>query len=199
VPLHYPRVGGLRDDDWARLARRMGEVAEAPLLLAYGPAHAAPMPTAAQQIEAGRDLAARHDLKVLLVDGLPAAVTADELFELKALAVTQASAWSRSSLKGPTVIGRTSNAQRACPRTSWSASTATTTWPWGRRVHVRGKLTCSSYGTGAAPSAPSRSPSRALRPLRRHGLCQRCDVSLALRRTCGWLLVSGCTCGKTSS
>lgn len=88
VPLHYLRLGGLRDDDWARLARRIGEVAGAPLLLTDAPAHAAPMPTAAQQIEAGRDLASRHDLKVLLVDDLPAAVTAEELLELKALAVS---------------------------------------------------------------------------------------------------------------
>src|SRR6266498_1971383 len=31
VPLHHMRSGRMSDDDWARLARRMGEVANAPL------------------------------------------------------------------------------------------------------------------------------------------------------------------------
>jgi len=37
VPLHHMRSGTMTDDDWARLARRMGEVAEAPLYIDDSP------------------------------------------------------------------------------------------------------------------------------------------------------------------
>ncbi len=37
VPLHHMRSGSMTDDDWARLARRMGEVAEAPLYIDDSP------------------------------------------------------------------------------------------------------------------------------------------------------------------
>lgn len=86
VPLHRLRLGGLQDDDWARLARRMGEVAEAPLLLAAGPADGDALPTARQQIASGRELSSHHDLRLLLVDDLPATVTVEELLKLKAIA-----------------------------------------------------------------------------------------------------------------
>src|SRR3712207_1792800 len=37
VPLHHMRSGHMSDDDWARLARRMGEVADAPLYIDDSP------------------------------------------------------------------------------------------------------------------------------------------------------------------
>jgi replicative DNA helicase len=37
VPLHHMRSGTMTDDDWNRLARRMGEVAEAPLYIDDSP------------------------------------------------------------------------------------------------------------------------------------------------------------------
>ena len=37
VPLHHMRSGKMTDEDWARLARRMGEVAEAPLFIDDSP------------------------------------------------------------------------------------------------------------------------------------------------------------------
>lgn len=88
VPLHYLRFGSLGDDDWARLARRMGEVAEAPLLLrsAGGPDATGVPVTAAQRIGEARGVAARHDLSLLIVDDLPATVTTVEFGALKGLA-----------------------------------------------------------------------------------------------------------------
>ena len=37
VPLHTMRTGQMSDDDWARLARRMSEVADAPLFIDDSP------------------------------------------------------------------------------------------------------------------------------------------------------------------
>ena len=37
VALHHMRTGSSTDDDWARLARRMGEVAAAPLFIDDSP------------------------------------------------------------------------------------------------------------------------------------------------------------------
>ena len=39
VPLHDMRSGQLTDDDWTRLARRMGEISEAPLFIDDSPEH----------------------------------------------------------------------------------------------------------------------------------------------------------------
>jgi len=33
IPLHHMRSGTMSDDDWARMTRRMGEVASAPLFM----------------------------------------------------------------------------------------------------------------------------------------------------------------------
>ena len=37
VPLHHMRSGQMTDDDWNRIARRMGEVSEAPLFIDDSP------------------------------------------------------------------------------------------------------------------------------------------------------------------
>ena len=39
VPLHHMRAGSLSDEDWSKLARRMGEVADAPLYIDDSPEH----------------------------------------------------------------------------------------------------------------------------------------------------------------
>ena len=67
VPLHHMRTGQLTDDDWTRLARRMGEVSDAPLFIDDSPN------MSMMEIRAKcRRLKQRHDLK--LVDHrLPAA------------------------------------------------------------------------------------------------------------------------------
>ena len=67
VPLHHMRTGQLTDDDWTRLARRMGEVTDAPLFIDDSPN------MSMMEIRAKcRRLKQRHDLK--LVDRrLPAA------------------------------------------------------------------------------------------------------------------------------
>ena len=87
IPLDHMRFGGLGDDDWGRLARRMGEIADAPLLLLSAePGAAAQLRTAAERLVEARQVAGRHDLALLVVDDLPAAVTTEELLELKVLA-----------------------------------------------------------------------------------------------------------------
>jgi replicative DNA helicase len=65
VPLQRMRVGQLDDDDWARLARRMSEVADAPLFIDDSPN------VSLMEIRAKcRRLKQRHDLKFVIVDYL---------------------------------------------------------------------------------------------------------------------------------
>jgi len=65
VPLHHMRAGTMTDDDWGRLARRMGEVAEAPLYIDDSPN------LTMMEIRAkSRRLRQRHDLKLVVVDYL---------------------------------------------------------------------------------------------------------------------------------
>ncbi|HVB26452.1 MAG TPA: replicative DNA helicase [Mycobacteriales bacterium] len=65
VPLHHMRSGNLSEDDWARLARRMGEVADAPLYIDDSPN------LTMMEIRAkARRLKQRHDLRLVVVDYL---------------------------------------------------------------------------------------------------------------------------------
>ena len=65
VPLHHMRSGKLTDDDWTRLARRMGEVSDAPLFIDDSPN------MSMMEIRAKcRRLKQRHDLKLVIVDYL---------------------------------------------------------------------------------------------------------------------------------
>jgi len=65
VPLHVLRSGQLSDDDWTKLARRMGEISEAPLFL-----DDTPNLTLMEIRAKARRLRQRHDLKLLIVDYL---------------------------------------------------------------------------------------------------------------------------------
>ena len=59
VPLRTMRTGHMNDDDWARLARRMSEVADAPLFIDDSPN------MTMMEIRAKcRRLKQRHDLKL---------------------------------------------------------------------------------------------------------------------------------------
>ena len=65
VPLHHMRTGKLTDDDWTRLARRMGEVSDAPLFIDDSPN------MSMMEIRAKcRRLKQRHDLKLVIIDYL---------------------------------------------------------------------------------------------------------------------------------
>ncbi|WP_312923552.1 replicative DNA helicase [Thermocatellispora tengchongensis] len=65
VPLHTMRSGMMNDDDWTRLARRMSEVAEAPLYIDDSPN------MSMMEIRAKcRRLKQRHDLRFVIVDYL---------------------------------------------------------------------------------------------------------------------------------
>ncbi len=65
VPLHHMRSGSMTDDDWARLARRMGEVAEAPLYIDDSPN------LTMMEIRAkARRLKQRHGLRLIVIDYL---------------------------------------------------------------------------------------------------------------------------------
>ena len=63
VPLHHMRGGTMTDDDWAKLARRMGEVAEAPLYI-----DDSPNLTMMEIRSKARRLKQRHDLRLVIVD-----------------------------------------------------------------------------------------------------------------------------------
>ncbi|RJL32269.1 replicative DNA helicase [Bailinhaonella thermotolerans] len=65
VPLHTMRAGLMNDEDWTRLARRMSEVAEAPLFIDDSPN------MSMMEIRAKcRRLKQRHDLRFVIVDYL---------------------------------------------------------------------------------------------------------------------------------
>jgi len=65
VPLHVLRSGDLSDDDWTKLARRMGEISEAPLFVDDSPS------MNLMEIRAkARRLKQRQDLKLIIVDYL---------------------------------------------------------------------------------------------------------------------------------
>jgi replicative DNA helicase len=65
VALHAMRTGQLGDDDWSRLARRMSEVADAPLFIDDSPN------MSMMEIRAKcRRLKQRHDLKLVIIDYL---------------------------------------------------------------------------------------------------------------------------------
>jgi replicative DNA helicase len=65
VALHHMRSGHMSDDDWARLARRMGEVADAPLYIDDSPN------LTMMEIRAkARRLRQRNDLRLVVVDYL---------------------------------------------------------------------------------------------------------------------------------
>ncbi|MBA2388658.1 MAG: replicative DNA helicase, partial [Geodermatophilaceae bacterium] len=65
VPLHHMRSGTMNEEDWTRLARRMGEVADAPLYIDDSPN------LTMMEIRAkARRLRQRHDLKLVVVDYL---------------------------------------------------------------------------------------------------------------------------------
>lgn len=65
VALHSMRAGTMNDDDWTRLARRMSEVAEAPLFIDDSPN------MSMMEIRAKcRRLKQRHDLRFVIVDYL---------------------------------------------------------------------------------------------------------------------------------
>jgi replicative DNA helicase len=63
VPLHHMRSGSMTDDDWARLARRMGEVAEAPLYI-----DDSPNLTMMEIRSKARRLKQRNQLRLVVID-----------------------------------------------------------------------------------------------------------------------------------
>ncbi len=65
VHLQHMRAGRMTEDDWGRLARRMGEVANAPLFVDDSP-HLTMMEIRAK----ARRLKQRHDLKLVVIDYL---------------------------------------------------------------------------------------------------------------------------------
>ncbi len=65
VALNNIRSGTLSDEEWARLARRMGEISEAPLFIDDSPN------LSMMEIRAkARRLKQRHDLKLVVIDYL---------------------------------------------------------------------------------------------------------------------------------
>jgi len=65
IPMHVMRTGQMSDDDWGRLAKRMSEVADAPLFIDDSPN------MSLMEIRAKcRRLKQRHDLKLVIIDYL---------------------------------------------------------------------------------------------------------------------------------
>jgi replicative DNA helicase len=65
IPLNHMRNGHMTDDDWAKLARKMGEVSSAPLFI-----DDSPNMTMMEIRAKARRLKQRHDLRLIVVDYL---------------------------------------------------------------------------------------------------------------------------------
>ncbi len=65
IAINHMRNGNMNDDDWARLARKMGEVSEAPLFI-----DDSPNMTMMEIRAKARRLKQRHDLRLIVVDYL---------------------------------------------------------------------------------------------------------------------------------
>ncbi len=65
VPLNHIRNGNMNDDDWAKLARKMGEVSSAPMFI-----DDSPNMTMMEIRAKARRLKQRHDLKLMVIDYL---------------------------------------------------------------------------------------------------------------------------------
>jgi len=63
VPLHHIRNGGMNDDDWSKLARKMAEVSSAPLFI-----DDSPNMTMMEIRAKARRLKQRHDLRLIVID-----------------------------------------------------------------------------------------------------------------------------------
>ncbi|MFC4785926.1 replicative DNA helicase [Nocardioides sp. MAHUQ-72] len=65
VPLNHIRNGNMNDDDWAKLARKMGEVSSAPMFI-----DDSPNMTMMEIRAKARRLKQRHDLRLIVIDYL---------------------------------------------------------------------------------------------------------------------------------
>jgi replicative DNA helicase len=65
VPLNHIRNGNMNDDDWAKLARKMGEVSSSPMFI-----DDSPNMTMMEIRAKARRLKQRHDLKLMVIDYL---------------------------------------------------------------------------------------------------------------------------------
>src|SRR3546814_5704705 len=63
VPLNHIRNGNMTDDDWARLARKMGEVSSAPMFI-----DDSPNMTMMEIRSKARRLKQNHDLRLIVID-----------------------------------------------------------------------------------------------------------------------------------
>jgi replicative DNA helicase len=63
VPLNHIRTGRMTDDDWAKMARKMGEVSSAPMFI-----DDSPNMTMMEIRAKARRLKQRHDLKLIVID-----------------------------------------------------------------------------------------------------------------------------------
>jgi replicative DNA helicase len=65
IPLNHMRNGNMNDDDWTRLARKMGEVSSSPLFI-----DDSPNMTMMEIRAKARRLKQRHDLRLIVIDYL---------------------------------------------------------------------------------------------------------------------------------
>ncbi|WP_459970444.1 replicative DNA helicase [Nocardioides pyridinolyticus] len=65
VPLNHIRNGNMNDDDWAKLARKMGEVSSAPMFI-----DDSPNMTMMEIRAKARRLKQKHDLRIMIIDYL---------------------------------------------------------------------------------------------------------------------------------
>lgn len=132
---------------------------------------------AGQQIASGRDLSGHPDLRLLLVGGLPAAVTVEELLELKAIAEP-----TNACVVAIVGEGTGTSPAELEHSASWPPTSRGSCGP-GPRHHPpdptapgRRRLTCWSCGTDETGSARSRRPSRGTTPASTTARCHHVVV-----------------------
>jgi replicative DNA helicase len=85
VPHHSVRSGAMTEDQWAQLARRMGEAVDAPLWLSYSPCL-----SISDLEEKAKSLSDERSLRLLAIDNIDAVIAAHEpelvLYRLKEVA-----------------------------------------------------------------------------------------------------------------
>jgi replicative DNA helicase len=109
VPLSHMRSGTMTDDDWARLARRMGELGDGPLRIAQVGTEAREA-TPEEMSAAAVDTVRRHDTQLFVIDSVLPEDVGNHLRGLKELAAREHVAVVTVLADGP---GRPADEQEA--------------------------------------------------------------------------------------
>lgn len=132
IPLHHLQHHGLDGGDLARLSRRVDDCAKAPLMVTTVATSDNATPTADSLLDAAATLLAAEGTRLLVIDDLPSNTTADQLGQLKALAVQSGCCIVALLASSPrTGLKRVERTAMAPSPISCCGSSGTMTWTHG--------------------------------------------------------------------